>query len=60
MDEIGVLLSVLNSLKVLISKSELKNYRGIDVKHTLITVIKCISVDSWCLYPLIIWPTTTH
>lgn len=32
MDEIGVLLSVLNSLKVLVGKNELKTYRGAGVK----------------------------
>jgi hypothetical protein len=59
-DEIRVLLSVLNSLKVLVSKSELQNHRGLGVKRTLITTIECISIDSRCLYPLIIWPTATH
>jgi hypothetical protein len=42
MDEIGVLLSVLNSLKVLVGKNELRNYRGAWVKRTLITAIECI------------------
>ena len=43
MDETGVLLSVLNSLKVLVSKNELRNYRGAGVKRTLITAISWIS-----------------
>lgn len=59
-DETGVLLSILNSLKVLVSKSKLKNYRGVGVKRTLITAIECVSTDSRCLYPLIIWPAATH
>jgi hypothetical protein len=50
----GVLLSVLNSLKVLVSKGELKNHRGAGGKHTLITLIKCVSMDSLYLNPLII------
>jgi hypothetical protein len=60
MDKTGVLLSVLNSLKVLVDKNELRNYRGAGVKRTLITVIKCISADSRYLHPLIIWPAATH
>jgi len=60
MDETGVLLSILNSLKVLVSKSELKDYRGAGVKRTLITAIECVSADGRCLYPLIIWPAATH
>jgi hypothetical protein len=59
-DETSVLLSVLNSLKVLVSKNELRNYRGARVKCTLITAIECVSADGWYLYPLIIWPAATH
>jgi hypothetical protein len=60
MDETSVLLSVLNSLKVLVSKNELRDYRGAGVKRTLITAIECVSVDGRCLHPLIIWPAATH
>jgi hypothetical protein len=60
MDETGVLLSVLGSLKVLVSKQGLRNYRGAGVKRTLVTAIECISADGRYLAPLIIWPTTTH
>jgi hypothetical protein len=60
MDETGVLLSVLNSLKVLVGKNELRDYRGAGVKRTLITAIECVSADGRRLYPLIIWPAATH
>jgi DDE superfamily endonuclease len=60
MDETGVLLSVLNSLKVLVGKNELKVYRGAGVKRTLITAIECISADGRYLHPLIIWFAATH
>jgi hypothetical protein len=60
MDETGVLLSVLNSLKVLVSKNDLRTYRGAGVKRTLVTAVECISADGRCLSPLIIWPATTH
>jgi hypothetical protein len=45
MDETGVLLSVLNSLKFLVGRNELKTYKGAGVKHTFITAIECISAD---------------
>jgi hypothetical protein len=60
MDETGVLLSILNSLKVLVGKNELKTYRGAGVKCMLITAIECISTDGRYLHPLIIWPAATH
>jgi hypothetical protein len=60
MDETGVLLSVLGSLKVLMSQQGLRNYRGAGVKRTLVTAIECISADGRCLAPLIIWPAATH
>jgi hypothetical protein len=60
MDETGVLLSVLNSLKVLVSSKEIRKYRGAAVKRTNITAIECISADGRHLDPLIIWPAATH
>jgi hypothetical protein len=60
MDETGVLLSILSSLKVLVSKQDLKNYRGAGVKRTLVTAIECISADGRCLDPPIIWPASTY
>jgi hypothetical protein len=51
MDETGVLLSILGSLKVLVSRQNLRNYRGAGVKRTLITAIECISADGRCLAP---------
>jgi hypothetical protein len=58
-DETGVLLSILSSLKVLTEKDGL-TFRGAGVKRTLITAIECISVDGRSLHPLIIWPAATH
>jgi hypothetical protein len=46
MNKIGILLSILNSLKVLVDKNELRDYRGAGVKYTLITIIKYVSIDS--------------
>ena len=60
MDETGVLLSSLKSLKVLVSREELRNYRGAGVQRTLITAIECISADGRFLNPLIIWPAASH
>ena len=60
MDETGVLLSVLNSLKVLVSKEDLSDGRGAGVQRTLITAIECISASGRSLPPLIVWPASTH
>jgi hypothetical protein len=57
MDETGVLLSVLSSLKVL---KDLRNVRGAGVQRTLVTAIECVSADGRFLSPLIIWPISTH
>ncbi|KAJ6016395.1 hypothetical protein N7540_010986 [Penicillium herquei] len=51
---------VLNSLKVLVSKDDLRKHRGTTVKRTLVTAIECISADGRFLHPLIIWPAATH
>lgn len=59
MDEIGVLLNVLNSLKVLVSSKDLRKYRGAAVKRTNIPAIECISADGRHLDLLIIWPAAT-
>jgi hypothetical protein len=56
----GVLLAVLNSLKVLISSDDLRTCRGTRKDRTRITVIECISADFKTLLPLVIWPVSTH
>jgi len=60
MDETGVMLSMLNSVKVLVGKDDTRSYRGARVKRTMVTAIECISADGRCLKPMIIWPATTH
>jgi hypothetical protein len=60
MDETGVLLSVLGTLKVLVNSDKPRPYRKAGVKRTLVTAIECISADGRCLPPLIIWPAATH
>jgi hypothetical protein len=42
--------SVPDSLKVLASRNELRNYRGARVKRTLITAIECIHEFLGCIY----------
>ena len=58
MNETGVILGNLGSLKVLVGKSELRNYRGAVSQHTLITAVECVSATGRCLDPLMIWPAT--
>ena len=60
MDETGVMLSMLSSLKVLVGRDDLRTYRGAGVKRTMVTAIECISADGRFLHPLIIWPAATH
>ena len=35
-------------------------YKGVGVKRTIITAVKCISADGRRLLPLTIWPASTH
>jgi hypothetical protein len=60
MDETGVMLCILGAVKVLVSKDDLRDYRGAGVKRTLVTAIECISANGRSLLPMIIWPATTH
>jgi hypothetical protein len=60
MDETGVMLSMLSSIKVLVGKDDLRTYRGAGVKRTMVTAIECVSGDGRALLPMIIWPGTTH
>jgi hypothetical protein len=60
MDETGVMLSMLGSVKVLVGRDDLRGYRGAGVKRTMVTAVECISADGRSLLPLIIWPASTH
>jgi hypothetical protein len=59
-DETGIMLYMLGSVKVLISKNDPRDYRGAGVKRTIVTAIECISADGRSLLPMIIWPAVTH
>ena len=54
MDETGVMLCMLGSIKVLISKDDLRDYRGASVKRTIVTAIKYISANGKSLLLIII------
>jgi hypothetical protein len=60
MDETGVMLSMLGSVKVLVGKDDRRNYRGAGVKRTMVTAVECVSADGRALLPSIIWPASTH
>ena len=60
MDETGVILSMLGSVKVLVGRDELRDYTNAGVKRTMVTAIECISANGRSLLPLIIWPASTH
>ena len=59
-DETGVILSMLGSIKVFISKDDLCNYRDVEVKRIMVTTIKCVSANSRSLLSLIIWLALTY
>jgi hypothetical protein len=54
------MLCMLSSIKVLVGKNDVLNYRGAGVRHSMVTAIECISADGRSLDPMIIWPATTH
>jgi hypothetical protein len=60
MDETGVMLSMLGSVKVLVGKADLHTYQGARVKRKMVTAIECIRADGTYLKPMVIWPATTH
>jgi hypothetical protein len=59
MDETGVMLSMLGSVKVLVSKNDFRDYRGAGVKRTMVTAIECVYDDGWALLPIIVWLAMT-
>lgn len=44
-DETGVILSILGTIKVLVDRDDMRDYRGARIKRTIVTAIKCISGD---------------
>jgi len=58
-DETGVMLSMLNSIKVLILIEDPRDYRGIIVNRKSITTIEYINTNGRVLSFIIIWPATT-
>jgi hypothetical protein len=49
-DETGVMLYILGSVKALISKDDLQDYRGVGVKRTIVTAIEYISANGRSLF----------
>ena len=59
-DETGVILCMFGSIKVFLSKDDLRDYRGAGVKRTMVTAIECINATGRSLLPMIIWPASTY
>jgi hypothetical protein len=53
-DETRVILYMLGSIQVLVSKDDLRDYRGAGVKRIMVTAIECISANGRFLLPMII------
>jgi hypothetical protein len=60
MDETGVMLSMLGSVRVLVGRDDLRGHGGAGVKRIMVTAIECISADGRSLHPLVIWPASTQ
>ena len=54
MDETGIMLSMLGSIKVLVGKDDRRDYRGTGTKRTMVTAIECVSASGEYLNPMII------
>ncbi len=54
MDETRVILCMLGSIKVLISRDDPRDYRGAGVKRTIVTAIEYISINGRSLLLMII------
>ena len=37
-----------------------QDYRGVGIKRTMVTAVKCISANGRSLLPMVIWPATTR
>lgn len=58
MDETGVMLSKLGSVKVLVATDDVRDYRGARVKRKMVTAVECISADGRYVKLIIIWPAS--
>jgi hypothetical protein len=54
------MLLMLGLVKVLVSKDDMRDYRGARVKRTMVTAIECISSDGRYLNPIVIWLAITY
>jgi len=54
-DKTGVILSIFGFIKILISKDNLYNYKGAEIKWIMVTAIKYVSADNRLLLLFIIW-----
>ena len=59
-DETGIMLSKLNTVKVLIGKDNKRGYRSARIKRTTITAIKYVNIVGKALNPMIIWLAAIH
>jgi hypothetical protein len=58
-DDTGIMLRTLGSLKVLVSRNGLRNYRDASVNYTMIIAVEFICINGQALSPLIICPRVT-
>ena len=54
MNETKIMLNMLDFVKVLVNKNDLRNYKNANVKRTMITIIECVNANDKSLLFLII------
>ncbi|PMD67455.1 uncharacterized protein K444DRAFT_515379, partial [Hyaloscypha bicolor E] len=50
----GIILYILGSIKILINKNNLQNYKDISIKYIIVTIIKYINTNNKSLLLIII------
>ena len=58
MDETGVMMCMLGSVKVIVGKDDPRDYRGAAVKRTMVAAIECISANGTVACKTGFTPTT--
>jgi hypothetical protein len=54
------MLYILGFIKVLISRDNLRDYKGAGIKHIIVIIIKYININNKSLLLIIIWLVITY
>jgi len=56
----GIILLMLDAVKVLVDKDNRRDYRGTSIKRMIVAAIKFVLVSGEYLYWMFIWPISTY